>query len=96
MTHQLHCLYNILEVYSGLTSDPSLLPEQMHGHLVHCFDYLRQSIMCAGDVALEGQHTTFPEGVTGSDGWDAKHVCKDYSEVYTYLEENRANNQVWI
>lgn len=37
----------------------------------HCFDYLRQSIMCCGDVALEGEQTTFPEGFDGSDGWDA-------------------------
>lgn len=82
----------------------------------HCFDYLRQAIMCSGDVALEGEQTTFPEGFEGSDGWDAvsnpmgrltktkhtltrtlqKHVCKDYSEVYSYLEKNAVNNRTWI
>lgn len=96
VTHQLHCLYNIAQVYSGLISDPNLIPEQMQGHLPHCFEYLRQTIMCCGDTALEGQQTTFPEGFIGSDGWDAKHVCKDYDAIYRHLEENRADNEVWI
>lgn len=52
--------------------------------------------MCCGDTALEGQQTTFPEGFTGSDGWDAKHICKDYDQVFAHLEEHRANDDVWI
>ncbi|KAJ9137311.1 hypothetical protein NKR23_g9270 [Pleurostoma richardsiae] len=96
MTHQLHCLHAIAEVFAALTSDPSKVPPETSWHLGHCFDYLRQSIMCCADVALEGTATTFPEGVTGSDGWDAKHVCKDYGQVLDYLNENRANDQVWI
>ncbi|KAJ4419385.1 hypothetical protein N0V82_004967 [Gnomoniopsis sp. IMI 355080] len=95
VTHQLHCLYNILEVYSSLTSGQSI-EEQMKGHLPHCFEYLRQSIMCCGDTALEGQHTTFPNGIIGSDGWDAKHVCKDYGQIFEYLDQNRVDDQVWI
>lgn len=95
VTHQLHCLYNILEVYSSMTSGEPI-EDQMKGHLPHCFEYLRQSIMCCGDTALEGQHTTFPNGIIGSDGWDAKHVCKDYGQIFEYLEENRVDDQVWI
>lgn len=57
--------------------------------------------MCAGDVALEGAATTFPpedngEDRGGSDGWDAKHVCKDYSQVYAYLEKETINHWKWI
>ena len=52
--------------------------------------------MCCGDVALEGKQTTFPEGTDGSDGWDAKHVCRDYNQVYTYLTRKRADNREWI
>ncbi|KAI1477886.1 hypothetical protein F4774DRAFT_388028 [Daldinia eschscholtzii] len=96
MTHQLHCLYSIAEAYSALTSDTNRVPKETPWHLTHCFDYLRQSIMCCGDVALEGEQTTFPDGFDGSDGWDAKHVCKNYDEVYEYLESNRADNKVWI
>ncbi|KAF2805005.1 uncharacterized protein BDZ99DRAFT_425255 [Mytilinidion resinicola] len=97
MPHQLHCLYNILAVYSAITSEnPRELPTAMTFHLQHCFEYLRLSIMCCGDVALEGAETTFPEGFMGSDGWDALHVCKDYGQIYEYLDQNRANDRLWI
>ncbi|KAI0541797.1 hypothetical protein GGR58DRAFT_387136 [Xylaria digitata] len=96
MTHQLHCLYAIAEAYSALTSDTTRVPKETPWHLTHCFDYIRQGIMCCGDVALEGEQTTFPEGFEGSDGWDARHVCKDYDQILEYLNENRANDEVWI
>ncbi|KAI1359731.1 hypothetical protein F5Y08DRAFT_69549 [Xylaria arbuscula] len=96
MTHQLHCLHAIAEAYSALTSDTTMVPKDMLWHVPHCFDYLRQSIMCCGDVALEGDQTTFPDGFEGSDGWDAKHVCKDYGQILDYLNENRANDDMWF
>lgn len=52
--------------------------------------------MCNGDVALEGAQTTFPEGFEGSDGWDARHICKDYTQVINHLEQNRADDKIWI
>ncbi|KAH6718010.1 hypothetical protein BKA61DRAFT_641769 [Leptodontidium sp. MPI-SDFR-AT-0119] len=89
MTHQLHCLFAIVETYSGLTANITL-PEDHHWHMIHCFDYMRQAIMCSADMALEGLETTFPDHNGGSDGWDSKHVCKDYSQVINYLESVRA------
>ena len=97
MTHQLHCLHAIVEVVAAYTSgELERVPQEGGWHLGHCFEYLRQSIMCCGDVALEGQHTTFPVGFTGSDGWDAKHVCRDYKQVLTHLEKNRVDDESWI
>ena len=73
------------------------IPESSGWHSRHCFEYLRQSILCCGDTALEGKQTSFPEKDTpGSDGWDAKHVCRDYDQVRTHLEKNRINDEVWI
>ncbi|KAF2653612.1 hypothetical protein K491DRAFT_602544 [Lophiostoma macrostomum CBS 122681] len=89
MTHQLHCLYAVVEVYSGLTSNTSL-PEDHHWHMIHCFDYMRQAIMCSADMSLEGLETTFPDHNGGSDGWDSKHVCRDYTKVKAHLESVRA------
>jgi hypothetical protein len=102
MTHQLHCIYTILDAYNTLkiSGDPSLI--KMPWHINHCFEYIRQAIMCAGDVALEGAATTFPhdpvtgEDLGGSDGWDAKHVCKNYGQVYNYLEKETINHFKWI
>ncbi|KAH7368857.1 hypothetical protein B0T11DRAFT_67868 [Plectosphaerella cucumerina] len=89
ITHQLHCLFAVVQTYSGLKADHEL-PEDHHWHMIHCFAYLRQTIMCSADMALEGLETTFPDHNGGSDGWDSKHVCKDYGEVKKYLEGVRA------
>jgi hypothetical protein len=91
MTHQLHCLYTILEAYNTLQVSVDLGIQnkiRMPWHITHCLEYIRQAIMCAGDGALEGAATTPPgdpitgRDLGGSDGWDAKHVCKDYRQVY--------------
>ncbi|KAL8415272.1 hypothetical protein RB594_006208 [Gaeumannomyces avenae] len=97
VTHQLHCLHSIVNAFSAnAVGDDSKLPEGHGWHLNHCFEYLRQNILCCGDTALEGEATTFPPGETGSDGWDAKHVCKNYDQVKAYLDENRADDELWI
>lgn len=81
---------------SGEAADPDS-DDDASWHVMHCFDYLRQAIMCSGDVALEGMQTTFPDGKSGgSDGWDAKHVCRDYDQVYRFLTRRRALNDNWI
>ncbi|KAK0652484.1 hypothetical protein B0T16DRAFT_426963 [Cercophora newfieldiana] len=89
LTHQLHCLFAIVQTYSGLKADHPI-PDDHHWHMIHCFDYMRQAIMCSADMALEGHETTFPDDNGGSDGWDSKHICKDYSQVIGYLESVRA------
>ncbi|KAF6808879.1 hypothetical protein CSOJ01_07241 [Colletotrichum sojae] len=89
ITHQLHCLFAVVQTYSGLTSGHEI-PDDHHWHMIHCFSYLRQTIMCSADMALEGLETTFPDHNGGSDGWDSKHVCKDYNQVKNYLESVRA------
>ncbi|ORY17852.1 hypothetical protein BCR34DRAFT_583415 [Clohesyomyces aquaticus] len=106
MTHQLHCLYTILDAYSTLYTAATALPPksaeiEFPWHVTHCFDYIRQGIMCAGDVALEGAETTFPPDPEtgergGSDGWDARHVCRDYGQVVRYLEGVAADQEKWI
>ena len=52
----------------------------------HCFDYLRQGIMCAGDMSLEGvivseEKEDGMQRRSGSrvvDGWGMKHECKSW------------------
>jgi hypothetical protein len=72
MTHQLHCLFAVVQTYSGLKANLPI-PDDHHWHMIHCFDYMRQAIMCSADIALEGHETTFPDDNGGSDGWDSKH-----------------------
>lgn len=48
-------------------------------HVYHCFDYLRQALMCAGDTSLEGSDPYHEPGETA--GYGTTHVCKDYSQI---------------
>ncbi|CAO2658209.1 Nn.00g059320.m01.CDS01 [Neocucurbitaria sp. VM-36] len=107
VTHQLHCLYTILEAYNSqkllLQNPQSPPPLKSHfpWHTTHCFEYLRHSILCAADVALEGAASTFPlteggEDRGGSDGWDSRHVCRDYEGVKGWLEERAVSRGRWI
>lgn len=73
MTHQLHCLWAVVNNYALLKTNQTI-SEDHHWHMIHCFSYMRQAILCSADTALEGLETTFPEslGKGGSDG------CKSF------------------
>ncbi|KAK3368334.1 hypothetical protein B0H63DRAFT_528702 [Podospora didyma] len=88
MTHQLHCLFMMGRVYAGVTENMThRLPHDYHVHFLHCIDYLRQGITCAGDTALEPHSALDPDDLGPLDGsWQGMHVCKDYGEVLGYLE----------
>ena len=71
--------------------------ESAHGNepwlMRHCFDYLRQSLMCCGDSTLEGHHTTYPDpDLPSTDGWGASHVCKNYDELMGWMEDHRLHD----
>lgn len=112
VTHQLHCLYMIMHGFNDLALNQGSFAMDMAGqdddegltregedpvtHLNHCFDYLRQAIMCHGDTALEGRQTTFGPDVGGSDGWNVRHVCKPWDKIHDWLEEHRIDDREWI
>lgn len=54
-------------------------------HLRHCFDYLRQSLMCAADTNLEPVDLELG-GVTG---WKFQRTCRNFEAVKEWAEENR-------
>jgi hypothetical protein len=56
------------------------LTQEIIHHSTHCYDYLRQSIMCAADTTLEGKSELGP-------GWGSKHECKDYDAVVAWADE---------
>lgn len=75
-------------MYSALQDGkPELLMEDSDTHYFHCIDYLRQAVMCAGDVALEPHsENDGPDNGPLDGGWNGIHVCKNYDEVIGYLE----------
>ncbi|SPQ20750.1 4e08c213-3b42-4990-b3c8-ca00dfe960cc [Thermothielavioides terrestris] len=59
-------------------------------HMDHCFRYLRQSLLCCSDTALEGQNPRAP--LPDTDGTGAVHLCKDYARVKAWAEERRMSD----
>ncbi|KAH0596114.1 hypothetical protein MHUMG1_05975 [Metarhizium humberi] len=91
--HQLHCLYITYAAYWNARAGnfDDIPPE----HLIHCWDYLRQSIMCAGDTSLEWVHRLdSPPGETS--GWGFQHTCKNFDAIFDWAESHRYTETVEI
>jgi hypothetical protein len=64
-------------------------------HVNHCFDYIRQAIMCAGDMSIEAAAVLKSENEKPHiNGMGNAHECKSWvcyfrtphnSQYYTYL-----------
>lgn len=108
--HQYHCLYMIMKSLgeSRFSKNPHNKAKggsdrgmgdmgedkEMERHVTHCFDYLRQSFLCAGDSALEGKSRM--EGLDMTDGWGDRHVCKDPVALEKWVLENRFSDKKGI
>ncbi|KAF9629023.1 hypothetical protein BFW01_g10226 [Lasiodiplodia theobromae] len=99
--HQIHCLDSILRMF--LDADRGDHRSHSHAgdtaHAMHCFDYLRQAIMCCGDTALEGADPyTIAKGKDtlsfGTFGIGSTHMCKDYGAIYAYAKTHA--NPRWL
>lgn len=58
-------------------------------HLDHCYDYVRQMLMCGGDMALAGEDLP-----NGSSNLNVPHVCKNFDQMYEWLDGHR-DNDAW-
>jgi hypothetical protein len=91
VTHQYHCLQMIREAFYGLaTRDKNYIDEidlaansdfsaaslsPKADHIFHCFDYLRQTVLCNADTTVEGQSLVAP---THIDGYGSLHQCRNW------------------
>ncbi|KAK0121764.1 hypothetical protein ONS95_010050 [Cadophora gregata] len=95
MYHQIHCLMMIRTLYwQALRGDRTLrmaendgLEEEM-GHVNHCFDYIRQGIMCAGDMSIEGAADERDGEAPHISGVGMKHECKSWKASRKWMDEN--------
>ncbi|KAK7927302.1 hypothetical protein PG985_004300 [Apiospora marii] len=80
--HQLHCLSYLAEHlqqgYAGVN-----LTEEVAHHTAHCFNYLRQGIMCSADTTLEGKTEAGP-------GEGSEHECVDYDALLEWANSHSA------
>jgi hypothetical protein len=74
---------------TNISAEKHLNGAQLHQehseHVLHYFDYLRQSIMFCGDMSLEWPLHNFPT----VDGWNIPHRCKSFDEAMRWTLEHR-------
>ncbi|KAL2021439.1 hypothetical protein VTK56DRAFT_7192 [Thermocarpiscus australiensis] len=78
--HQLHCLSYLAAHYQRGYAGVNLTEEVAH-HTSHCFNYLRQGIMCSADTTLEGKTGAGP-------GEGSEHECTDYDALLAWANEH--------
>ncbi|CBX98577.1 hypothetical protein IAQ61_007796 [Plenodomus lingam] len=92
--HELHCLMSISGFMDKLVlqmrrKDFTLFDEEIE-HNDHCFNYLRNAIMCFGDTTLEGQsQDPLFQDVAGTDGTGALHICRNYDEIFAWAGKHK-------
>ncbi|KAE9369811.1 hypothetical protein N431DRAFT_53420 [Stipitochalara longipes BDJ] len=98
MFHQLHCLMRIRETlfitklainHTNAEKIEEDLIEPSMMHVYHCFDYIRQALMCAGDLTLEWPRTEKDGRRFAVDGWGVSHQCKSWEAISDYMALNR-------
>ncbi|KAH7074162.1 hypothetical protein FB567DRAFT_453419, partial [Paraphoma chrysanthemicola] len=89
--HQIHCLASdanlVMMNFLSLSRTGNLESSDHWDHIFHCFDYLREVVMCHGDTSLEGQD--LPTEISGTHGQLVTHNCKAYDEIFTWAEDHR-------
>ncbi|KAK4205540.1 hypothetical protein QBC40DRAFT_320463 [Triangularia verruculosa] len=92
--HQLHCLQMIMTGYNSLADGGGKSDGHTdHKHIHHCFSYLRQSLMCCGDTALEGQNPETDGSKVETSGMGVVHQCKDYRGIVEWVEGRRVSDE---
>ncbi|KAI1120109.1 hypothetical protein F5Y10DRAFT_259064 [Nemania abortiva] len=81
--HQLHCLEIIRSGYWSAMDGVKPSHHADPSHLRHCFDYLRQSVMCSADTNLE----PVIEGRRGVNGFGSDRKCRDFSRLSAWADK---------
>lgn len=97
--HQLHCLVQIAGLLVNTNPDstagapfPNWEDHNHSGHVQHCFNYIRQNILCAADETEEDSTWMCRNFETfRTDG--RKRRCKDWSKAYKAVEDMQ---EAWV
>lgn len=76
----------LLGKYNASDYDSTGGPDQpyLFEHTEHCFDFLQQSIRCAGLLQIE-----YPRGSRNNifDGYGSDHTCKSWESIVRFMDE---------
>lgn len=104
--HQLHCLQKLQAMYARLrdrhqdaassvntSSAPSsaaAAADWERNHAAHCFDYLRQGVICAADGTLEGPDADPEPSQSRLRGWGVAHECRSWDDLMAFQRQHAA------
>lgn len=54
-----------------------------HYHIRHCFEYLRQSLICLADSNLENMNYT----ARGVSGWQTERTCRNIEKLTDWAND---------
>ncbi|KAK8122633.1 hypothetical protein PG984_011303 [Apiospora sp. TS-2023a] len=82
-------------VRHGPNGQERVIPPGFHSvHTRHCFEILRQSILCHLDMTLEGSMPGGPP--SGTTGFGHAHVCQNRRESMDWMAANRGFDETLI
>ena len=94
--HQLHCLKilhrSLIPVLSQKKRDTSQKSSFHLNHIEHCLDYLRQAVICAGDITLEPPDEHPEKGKSPLQGWGVSHTCRSWEYIEEWRRDHMAIN----
>lgn len=61
--------------------------ERNDAHANHCFEYLRNQLLCMGDMTLEGS-----QSVLDATGNGQAHMCRNMDEAKEWIESRRVDD----
>ncbi|KFX99147.1 hypothetical protein V490_01923 [Pseudogymnoascus sp. VKM F-3557] len=95
MFHQIYCLVILKDAFGRDGGKNEHVAAE--NNLAHCFDYLRQAIMCTGDTTLETALVDENgEVIPGFDGWGDTHECRSYEAIFDFAEEHRIKDETCL
>ncbi|KAF2174154.1 hypothetical protein M409DRAFT_16423 [Zasmidium cellare ATCC 36951] len=98
--HQLHCVAMLRNALNSMRSEGKIMTHDSGDdgqdplvHVDHCIDYLRQSIMCSGDMTLE-HYSMLDNGTLGPgvNGYFVNHQCKNWDQIVDFATTHRSRN----
>ncbi|KAK3319878.1 hypothetical protein B0T19DRAFT_445666 [Cercophora scortea] len=86
--HQLHCVSSIWRAYWAAVQGTEPEHDAGVGHVRHCIDYLRQSLMCLADTNQE----PMDEKLKASTGFGVTRMCRSYDRSTAFADEWRISD----
>ncbi|KZF23302.1 hypothetical protein L228DRAFT_267311 [Xylona heveae TC161] len=78
--HQMHCLNKVRKALYPEYYQPEQSARTENLHVEHCFDYIRQAVMCNADISPV-THIWYPSAQTFGPDFRTTHTCRNFDAL---------------